>query len=1337
MIMNLCREHFSDKQKIKIHILRLLLFLVLATATIYVVRGCGYLFNVRAAVTVQNSVPVVSVSAASFIGSPAALAPNSIVAAFGTQLSTGEGPAPNQPLPTTLYNTTVTVSGIPAQLFYVSGGQVNYLVPGNAPAGDAEVVITSTQGNGDQIVSRGQIKIEQTAPAIFTANSNGAGVPAAVTGRINDAGVFVFDSKLPFEPDPLHSNQWVPAPIEVGTDDRPAFLILYGTGFRNSAPGSTHAIIGGIDQVIDVAASRDYTGLDQANVPIPSSLKGGGIVDVTLVTNGISSNVVKINLAGTPNVVMAITGFSVNDPALVGQTVAINGNGFSSAMDQNKVRFGPAQARVIAAASNQLTVIIPFGAESGPVTVQNAQGEARSSNIFRIRTSVSGVVQSTGSVSAPPAPLENVTVRLVGTNISARTTPQGTFVMPDLPVGVAQIEVDGGTTNSNPPFPQVTLKATILGDRDNQFAQPISLQQISGGSGTVGGSSLSGESPISIQSSRVLAALKLQFPKVNDLSGGTSIVEQELPAPAKRILISDRGVTLEVPIGTSVKFPGGKTSGQMQLTVIEKSRLPGITIPVGVFSTAIAQITPLGSLISPGASLSFPNPDQSTLPPGAKVDLYSYNFQSGAFVKRGTGTVSADRSLVVSDGRVVDVASFWFAAAPSGVTTVTGRVVNGLGLPVARAMVSVDGHSATSDQNGGFNIRQVATIGSSQIQVDAMLPVLYGTPPRGSSSFTTVVVGGVTKVGTIALSNTNQPGVVLSPLTVNLKSNSPPAKVDLTLTQAAPSGGLPITLTSNDTNVVTVPASVVVPAGQTTASFNITRVDAGVASITSRATLSGTTTESTVSVTSSRAAPVLRGINPQGAAPGAKITINGTGLVATSNGNLISFVRNNDIIATIDPDDSEVVVDPGGSVSVSVIVPPISAGPVGIVAAVIDAKGVISDTSAAIGFTVLSPDTAPPVLVNVLPAQGKPRDQVTINGSGFSQTPSENLVVFRQGLRESKARIIRAAPSSLVVEVPATAINKGKAAIIVRRVASNGALSGRSNALDFTITSDPVEPPAPTLSTLVNVANGTSTGQNGDTIRATGSGFGTNFVDVRTGRLANDDPLLSLLLFYQNNRLVNYVFPIGATGGTAMTAIIPTGLSIGQTLVTTVTFDRETGFFSDESGALPFLLTLGSLLRLDEGEPNDSPDTATDVFLQTIVSGAAARDDLSELQVRFTNGTTEPLHDLFSISVDAPTNISFRLDYTQTGDLDLFILNGVPNATGNYRVIALSTNSSGTVEQLTGTLPQGKFLIAVGAFSGSSKYTLTITPGTAGLVGIDAENHLNFRQPLTIESRKP
>ncbi len=1311
---------------------RLILILTAITAIVYSLRD-SYLFpNARAAATVQNSVPISSVSAASFIGSPASLAPNSIVAAFGTQLATGTQAATSQPLPTSLLNTTVTVNGIAAPIFFVSPGQVNYLIPPNTPAGDMQVEITSTHSNGDQIVSRGEMKISQTAPAIFTANSTGVGVPAAVTGRVDAGGQFVFDPNPPFEPDPINPNQLIPTPIDVGTSERPAFLILFGTGLRNAGAGSVRAIIGGIEVSVNPVVAPGFIGLDQINLPIPISLKGSGTVDVSVIANGFSSNSVIVNLAGTPNSALAITGFNVTSPALAGQTVIVQGSGFSNSPNDNIVRFGPAQARVVSSSATQLSVIVPFGAESGLVTVQTPQGEVRSNSTFRVRTSVSGIVQSTGSATTSPVPLEGVTIRMVGTNISVRTNPQGSFVLADPPSGISQIEVDGNTSTLDPPFPRVTLKTAVHADRDNQFSQPISLQQINGGSGTVGGGPSNPSGPeFAPDSSQFLAALKEQFPAPVD-----QLVAQPNPSPQKNTLISNRGVSLEIPIGAGVRFADGKTSGQMQLTVIERSRLPGINLPVGIFSSTIAQITPLGSVFSPGGSLTFPNPDQANLGPGAKVDLYRYDFQTGAFIKRGTATVSADRLRVVSDGRLVDLASFWCVAAPSGVTTARGRVIDTLGFPVPGAIVSINGRSDTSDQNGGFSIPDVATSGVAQIQAEAVLPQQFGTPPRGISSVTTVVAGGVTNVGAIALSNTKQPGLVLSPFVIDFGSNSPPAKVDLTLTQPAPSGGLRVTLTSSDTTIATVPAEVTIAADQTTASFNVTRAGGGVALIKARSTLSGNNLESTAVVAVKNQAPVLRGISPQAAAPGAIITLTGAGFNTTSNGNIIGLFRNNFLVGIITP---QVVIDLSGGVSLKFEAPSISAGPVSIVAAVIDERlRLISDTSAPLGFNVLASDVLTPQLVNANPPQGKPRDQVTINGSNFSQNILENNVVFRQGFNEIRARILRATTTSLVVEVPSYGIGRGTATIVARRFSPTGARSNPSNALNFTVTAEPAAPVKPVLASVINTISNEASGQNGNIIRALGLGFGTNFITDNTGTLGNDDPLISLFLFYQNNQLVNYALPTGATAGIQLVGVVPTGLAAGPTQITIATFDLETGLISDESNPALFTITIGSLLRFDEDEPNDAPDTATKVYLQTIVDGRASQSDPGDLIVEFDNGEIETLHDLFSISLSAQTNISLELSFTSAADLDLFLLEAIPNTEGGYRIIDLSAESTGIDEKITSSLPAGKYLIAVGAYKGLSPYSLRLTSTQGVLTPLGGESSRKGfgRVPVAVRGRK-
>ena len=97
----------------------------------------------------------------------------SIATAKGQDLATGVLVNTAAAPPTSMLGTTVTVTdsqGIarPAQLFYVSPGQVNFLIPQATSIGTATVTNTSMDG----FVSVGTVAIIAVAPSIFTLNRN-------------------------------------------------------------------------------------------------------------------------------------------------------------------------------------------------------------------------------------------------------------------------------------------------------------------------------------------------------------------------------------------------------------------------------------------------------------------------------------------------------------------------------------------------------------------------------------------------------------------------------------------------------------------------------------------------------------------------------------------------------------------------------------------------------------------------------------------------------------------------------------------------------------------------------------------------------------------------------------------------------------------------------------------------------------------------------------------------------------------------------------------------------------------------------------------------------------
>ncbi|MFN0121500.1 MAG: hypothetical protein ACKV2V_13490 [Blastocatellia bacterium] len=669
------------------------------------------------AADIINNIEVVTVSAASYAGGAAGLAPGSIVAAFGTQLATRADGAVSLPLPLRLAGTTVEImdsKGVrhSAALFFVSEYQVNYLVPENAAVGMAQVLVTSELANGNRALTRGRMRIAAVAPALFSANATGGGAPAAQIGRVNAQGQFVFDA-APAGVWDAGAGAIVPRPVDAGTEKLPAFLILYGTGFRQGAD-TLRVLIGGVDVApAYVGAAPGFAGLDQVNVQLPASLRQRGRLDFSLVSGGVASNSLVLDTMENEGV-LNVSGFDAPEGVNAGQVVTIHGRGFSPEAGENIVRFGSAQGRVVSSDGEQMQVIVPFGAETCQLMVRTPAAETRSEAWLRVKTSISGLVQSAGGYGLRPHPLANVTIRVVGAGVTARTNAQGVFMLPGMAPGARLLEIDGETTQVAPPFPRVTLKMYVRPDRDNQFTQAISLQQITG-------------------------------PGL-EISAGAPADSGTLP-----YTLTDAGVTLELPAAGNVIYPDDRTAGKVSLTMLRNGRLPGVKLPPGVYANAVAQITPIGAKFQSGAGLRFPNPDPENLAPGAQVDFYRYDTDTGGFIRRGTGTVSADRSRIVADGGVIDQASYWLMIVPGAVTTVTGQVVDELGRPVAGAHVSVNGCGDITDANGGFIIPDVAAMGAPDIQADIVLPMPEGISPRATSTPVPANGDGVTHLGLVRL----------------------------------------------------------------------------------------------------------------------------------------------------------------------------------------------------------------------------------------------------------------------------------------------------------------------------------------------------------------------------------------------------------------------------------------------------------------------------------------------------------------------------------------------------------------------------------------------------------
>ena len=250
-------------------------------------------------VAAQDALPagraraLAAVSAASFRSNE--IAPESIVAAFGSDLATVVKVCDTWPLPLNLAGTSVSIHDAAGQdfdapLFFVAPSQVNFYLPPQLAKGEATVTVTS----GDGSLSVGAVNIVDYAPGLFAMNGNGSGVAAATALRIRGSAYY-FEVMARFD---LETNQWVTLPIEPGPSADRLFVAFYGTGIRGRATLSeVTATLGGESVAVSYAGAQgNYYGVDQVNIEIPRELLGRGEMDFVLRINGQESNAVKVSL---------------------------------------------------------------------------------------------------------------------------------------------------------------------------------------------------------------------------------------------------------------------------------------------------------------------------------------------------------------------------------------------------------------------------------------------------------------------------------------------------------------------------------------------------------------------------------------------------------------------------------------------------------------------------------------------------------------------------------------------------------------------------------------------------------------------------------------------------------------------------------------------------------------------------------------------------------------------------------------------------------------------------------------------------------------------------------
>lgn len=225
-------------------------------------------------------------------------------------------------------------------------------------------------------------------------------------------------------------------------------------------------------------------------------------------------------------------------------------------------------------------------------------------------TRISGVVLDNSN-----NPIPGVTMRVEGTTRQAVTDEQGVFVIENVPVGPVHLIADGSTATLSGEYPTLMFELVTIAGQDNTLGMPIYLL------------------PLNIETTATV--------------GGNEDVVYTLPDVP--------GFSLTVK-ANSVTFPDGSKEGQISVTQVHADKIP-MAPPNGLQPRFIITIQPAGAVFDPPAIVTLPNVDG--LAPGEKTNLYSFDHDLGQFVSIGTGTVSEDGMLIVSDPGVGVVKAGW------------------------------------------------------------------------------------------------------------------------------------------------------------------------------------------------------------------------------------------------------------------------------------------------------------------------------------------------------------------------------------------------------------------------------------------------------------------------------------------------------------------------------------------------------------------------------------------------------------------------------------------------------------------------------------------------------
>ncbi|MBK9965258.1 MAG: carboxypeptidase regulatory-like domain-containing protein [Holophagales bacterium] len=500
-------------------------------------------------------------------------------------------------------------------------------------------------------------------------------------------------------------------------------------------------------------------------------------------------------------------------------------------------------------------------------------------NPARIASGIRPLVIAASFLALPAASQNLSTLTLSATSVTGGTNPTGTVTLSaNAPSGGKVVTLSSGSSG----VATVAASVTVASGTKTKTFVVTTLPQPSDASAVISAvlGGVTKTATLAVKAP-VMSAASVAPTSVTGGTGATLTVTLTGNAPAVGKLVTlSSGTPLAATVPASVTVPSGSKTATAAVTTLGVNANATVTLTAtagGIAKTASLTVAKpaLTSLAIAPTTIPGGGTANGTLtltgpagPAGATVTLSSSKTTVATVppsklipAGQSTATFTVTGTTLPAGGTATITATWGTVSKPVTVTLQPSASLQSVGL----AASSVRGGQPVA---GTVTISSAAPSGGVVVSLASDLPAAATVPAtvtvlqgQTTAAFaaTTLAVGSATAVTVTATSSgvTKTAPLTVEPATLTSLTISPAsipggttATGTLTLDGPAGPSGATVGLYSNDTNVATVPANTLIPAGQSTGSFTVTgSAVAGDATTTVFATLADATVPADVTVT--------------------------------------------------------------------------------------------------------------------------------------------------------------------------------------------------------------------------------------------------------------------------------------------------------------------------------------------------------------------------------------------------------------------------------------------------------------------------------------------------------